>query len=351
MQFEKRFIFSRGIEKGIEKRILALALCVLVAAGMPSVAQAQGNKRLSPKETVQKFYELLRQKNYREAFQLSVYGPAYEKIPPNLMHLLEPDFQQMASAVPDNIQLGGEQITGETATVFVKVPSVEAQRTVNVLTNKDEQMGILKTETRTQRIDPGKLADGTHPALEAAAPKPKIIQDEKSSMAVMETETVGDPQTTDQDTVTLLLINGKWLVGDADTRELVDVHGMNYFFYERAGVYQQMQKNEAAVLQLMNTLIAAETAYAGSNLGIYAPLRDLSFERAVPDEVGRGRMHGYAYTIEVTQDRRGYAVYAEPVEPWKTGRYSYYADPNGVQSGKTGGARFNPNKTSEKTDR
>ncbi len=79
----------------------------------------------SPSETVREFYKTLRERKFREAFSLSIYKPAIEPLKPQEFEDLRPDFEKMALAVseriPEKVDIMGEQISGDLATVFVKV--------------------------------------------------------------------------------------------------------------------------------------------------------------------------------------------------------------------------------------
>jgi hypothetical protein len=105
-----------------ERRILSLVL-LLVLCG--SAVSAQSPPVRSPAETTRLFYQLMREKKFREAFALSIYRPAIEILSPQEFEELRPDFERMALAVsekiPAKIDISGEQISGDTATVFVKV--------------------------------------------------------------------------------------------------------------------------------------------------------------------------------------------------------------------------------------
>jgi hypothetical protein len=72
-------------------------------------------------ETVREFYKALYEKRFREALALSIYKPAIEGLTQQEFDELRPDFEAMAKEV-EKVQLTGEQISGETATVFAKVP-------------------------------------------------------------------------------------------------------------------------------------------------------------------------------------------------------------------------------------
>ncbi|HEX8144365.1 MAG TPA: hypothetical protein VF553_17320 [Pyrinomonadaceae bacterium] len=113
---------------------LLIILCALLLGVLPSTvgttaaaaALVPGQTALTPTQTVVEFYKRLRQKHFREAFALSIYKPAIEGLSTEEFSDLQTDFERMAAAVPENVQISGEQISGDTATVFVKVNSDEA---------------------------------------------------------------------------------------------------------------------------------------------------------------------------------------------------------------------------------
>ena len=80
------------------------------------------------------FYQFMREKKFREAFALSIYRSSIEGLSPKEFEDLRPDFEKMAGAVseriPDKIDISGEQISGDLATVFVKVVDADGKETV-----------------------------------------------------------------------------------------------------------------------------------------------------------------------------------------------------------------------------
>ena len=102
------------------KRILIPSLCsfVLFVTAAPALPQAQP---LSPTETVRLFYKTMREKKFKEAFAMSIYKPAVEGLSAKELDDLRPDFEKMAAAIPEQVDLSGETISGDLATVFVKV--------------------------------------------------------------------------------------------------------------------------------------------------------------------------------------------------------------------------------------
>ena len=112
--------------------VLCLLLLIVLAASSSALAQ---NAPLSPTETTRQFYQLLREKKFREAFALSTYGPAIEPLSQQEFEDFRPDFERMALAInekmPDKIDISGEQISGDTATVFLKVLDADGKEKVD----------------------------------------------------------------------------------------------------------------------------------------------------------------------------------------------------------------------------
>ncbi len=79
----------------------------------------------SPSDTVREFYKAMREKRFREAFALSIYKPAIDPLKPQEFEDLRPDFEKMAAILPVQVDLGGEQISGDLATVFVRVKEAD----------------------------------------------------------------------------------------------------------------------------------------------------------------------------------------------------------------------------------
>ncbi len=74
----------------------------------------------SPSDTVRAFYKALRERRFRDAFAMSIYKPAVEPLSDAEFEELRPDFERTAAAISDKFEITGEQITNETATVFVR---------------------------------------------------------------------------------------------------------------------------------------------------------------------------------------------------------------------------------------
>lgn len=103
---------------------LALAVILLFGAAYvfsPGVAGQKDSAR-SPSQTVVEFYKAMRERRFREAFAMSIYRPAIEGLSQEDFEDLQPDFDKMAANIPEKIEITGEQITGNIATVMVRVP-------------------------------------------------------------------------------------------------------------------------------------------------------------------------------------------------------------------------------------
>ena len=87
---------------------------------VPQTSTANAQAR-TPIQTVTEFYKALRERRFRDAFALSIYKPALDGLSAEEFAELQPEFEKLAGAVPEKIEFGGEQISGDTATVFARV--------------------------------------------------------------------------------------------------------------------------------------------------------------------------------------------------------------------------------------
>ncbi|HEU4434964.1 MAG TPA: hypothetical protein VFR51_16385 [Pyrinomonadaceae bacterium] len=117
----------------------SLLVCALIVATMGawSTAVAQNPQR-TPTEVTRAFYTMMREKKYREAFAMSIYQPAMEGLSPQEFEDLRPDFDKMAQALverlPAAIDVSGEQISGDLATVFLKVLDADGKEKIEPAT-------------------------------------------------------------------------------------------------------------------------------------------------------------------------------------------------------------------------
>ena len=153
----------------MKTRIIAL---LLLSAFLFVSSFAQTPQR-TPTETMREFYRMMREKKFREAFDISIYRPALEGLSNQEYEDLRPDFEKMAIAVsekiPQKIDITGEQISGDVATVFVKVVDAEGK----------------------EKIEPGSL----------------------------------------------IKVDNNWIVGDRESLELVKKSGKKFFFEARINAH------------------------------------------------------------------------------------------------------------------
>jgi len=109
-------------QRNLSLTTLIFALVVLfTSAG----ALAQNSPARTPTETVREFYKRMRERKFGEAFALTIYKPAIEGLSAAELDELRPDFERMGSVIPEQIEVSGEQVSGDTATVFVKIAGAE----------------------------------------------------------------------------------------------------------------------------------------------------------------------------------------------------------------------------------
>lgn len=97
------------------------ALALVFWAPLSAAAQTNTTQR-TPSDVVRDFYKALRERRFRDAWALTIYKPAVEGLTAEEMEDLLPTFEEKAAEVPEQVELSGEQISGNIATVFVKVP-------------------------------------------------------------------------------------------------------------------------------------------------------------------------------------------------------------------------------------
>ena len=104
--------------------LLSVILLVIGSGGALSFGVAQ--TPLTPSDVVREFYKAMHEHRFKEAWALTIYKPAVEGLSAEEMEDLRPDFEEKAAAIPDQVEISGEQINGDIATVFVKVPINES---------------------------------------------------------------------------------------------------------------------------------------------------------------------------------------------------------------------------------
>ena len=126
-KFLLRFTFSFRNALAVSVLVTFL-ICSAAAQTQPqtNTAAAQSPttpatpKSDSPTATVQEFYKAMRERRFRDALMMTNLSAAVEKLSTAEMTDLTPDFEPMAARVPEKIDINGEQISGNLASVFVK---------------------------------------------------------------------------------------------------------------------------------------------------------------------------------------------------------------------------------------
>ena len=105
-------------------RHVFLSIALLAILGSASGATAQTQR--TPSDVVREFYKAMREHRFKEAWAMTIYKPAVEGLSAEEMEDLRPDFEEKAAQIPETVEIANEQINGNTATVFVKVPVSES---------------------------------------------------------------------------------------------------------------------------------------------------------------------------------------------------------------------------------
>lgn len=82
----------------------------------------------SPADTVKTFYAKLREGKVREALHLTNLKPAIESLTDNELKEFAVDFASIAKLIPAEIEINGEIISGDSATVTAKLPNPDQDK-------------------------------------------------------------------------------------------------------------------------------------------------------------------------------------------------------------------------------
>src|SRR2546427_7076317 len=107
-------------------RAAFLSVALLAAALSSALSATVAQTPRTPSDVVREFYKAMHEHRFKEAWALTIYKPAVEGLNADEMEDLRPDFEEKAAAIPDQVEISGEQISGDIATVFVKVPISES---------------------------------------------------------------------------------------------------------------------------------------------------------------------------------------------------------------------------------
>lgn len=101
----------------------------------------------SPADTVRAFYRHLREKNFREAMFLTNLRPAIEGLTDAELRELHVDFEPLAAQVPAEIEINGEIISKDAATVTAKLPDndTDEMKTQQIRLAKKDSVWVILT--------------------------------------------------------------------------------------------------------------------------------------------------------------------------------------------------------------
>src|SRR5262245_40974441 len=115
--------YSKNRSPRLISLVCAVAmLCAGVGAACKAENSAATTQPRTPTDVVREFYKAMREHRFREAFSLTIYKSAVEGLNADEIELLRPGFEEKAAQIPANVEIMGEQISGNNATVFVKIP-------------------------------------------------------------------------------------------------------------------------------------------------------------------------------------------------------------------------------------
>jgi len=245
--------------------IIGLLVCL---AAVPVMSQQPPPR--SPSDTVREFYKAMREKRFREAFDMSIYKPAIDPLKPQEFEDLRPDFEKMAAVIPEQLNLGGEQVSRDIATVFVKVKEGDAP--------------------------------------EQAQP------------------------------VTLILVDGVWIIGDKENQAIVKKAGKQFFFNARIDTHHD------EVQAMLTRISLAQLLYNQQHNGLFADLATLISLGLLPKDLEGTESTGYRFHVNAPAGGKTWNAAAEPAQYGRTGRLSFFMDAAGVRSSDTGGKPLAPDK-------
>jgi hypothetical protein len=101
-------------------------LLLVVPFTLAAITVRAQNAMRTPSDAVREFYKAMREHRFKEAWALTIYKPAVEDLTAEEMEDLRATFEAKAAQIPEQVEITGEQITNNIATVFVKVPTTDA---------------------------------------------------------------------------------------------------------------------------------------------------------------------------------------------------------------------------------
>src|SRR4051812_9780869 len=105
------------MNRRMKLKTFTLALCLLAAAAVPSLAQSNPRQQPapavaqgSPSEVVRAYYTALKESRFRDAMMMSILRPAVEALSAEELKEFQTDFARLAAAVPADFEITGESL-------------------------------------------------------------------------------------------------------------------------------------------------------------------------------------------------------------------------------------------------
>jgi hypothetical protein len=91
---------------------------------------------------MREFYKAMRERRFRDAWAMTIYKPAIEGLTAEELEDLQPTFEEQAADIPEQIEITGEQISGNNAIVYIKVPNPDVPQVTSKPTNLIKSGGV-----------------------------------------------------------------------------------------------------------------------------------------------------------------------------------------------------------------
>ncbi len=113
------------------RAVFVTTAVLLLLASCPEFETPAQVARRTPTETVREFYRALRERRFQDAFAMSVFNPAIENLSREDYEELRPDFERMAGTVPAQVDITGEQVSRDAATVFLRTTGADGNASID----------------------------------------------------------------------------------------------------------------------------------------------------------------------------------------------------------------------------
>jgi hypothetical protein len=136
--------------------------------------------------------------------------------------------------------------------------------------------------------------------------------------------------------VTLLLVDGAWIIGDRENQEIVKKAGKEFFFNAR------IDTHHGEVQSMLMRISVAELLYSQQHEGRFADLATLITAGLLPKDLEGTDSTGYRFHVNAFDAGKTWNAAAEPALYGHTGKLSFFMDAAGVRSSDTGGKPLTP---------